>query len=109
MVAAYSKSGRGVRRGKGEPDTAIGRYRIQRGHSARPERWHGVTGPGVAPTIAWAMMTRPSAISSKAIQLMPNSGRAYYGRAVLYEKKGEKAKAEEDFAQARSFGYKPEY
>jgi hypothetical protein len=31
---------------------------------------------------------------------------AYYGRASIYEKKGEKAKADEDFATAKKLGYK---
>jgi Flp pilus assembly protein TadD len=41
-----------------------------------------------------------------AIRLDPNGGYAYYGRAQSYEKQGDKAKAEEDFAQAKKLGYK---
>ena len=33
---------------------------------------------------------------------------AYYGRGLAYAKKGEKAKADDDFAQAKKLGYKPE-
>jgi Flp pilus assembly protein TadD len=33
---------------------------------------------------------------------------AYYARGVVYQKKGDKAKAEQDFAQAKKLGYKPE-
>ena len=41
-----------------------------------------------------------------AIRLDPKYAAAYYGRACVYSKKGEKAKAEQDFQQARKLGYK---
>jgi len=44
---------------------------------------------------------------TEAIRLDPEDAEAYYGRGVAYEKKGEKSKAEEDFAQAKKLGYEP--
>jgi len=41
---------------------------------------------------------------NEAIRLDPNNAQAYQNRGVAYEKKGEKAKAEEDFAQAKKLG-----
>ncbi len=32
---------------------------------------------------------------------------AYQGRGVAYQRKGEKAKAEKDFDQAKKLGYRP--
>jgi len=59
-------------------------------------------------------MTRPrtnfdKAIAdfNEAIRLDPKDPQAYQNRGIAYEKKGEKAKAEEDFAQAKKLGYKP--
>ena len=42
-----------------------------------------------------------------AIRLEPKDAQAYQNRGVAYEKKDEKAEAEEDFAQAKKLGYKP--
>ena len=41
-----------------------------------------------------------------AIRLDPKLAEAYYNRGLAYEKKGEQAKAEGDFAQAKKLGYK---
>ena len=41
-----------------------------------------------------------------AIRLKPDYANAYYNRGAVYEKKGDKAKAAEDFAQAKKLGYK---
>ncbi len=45
---------------------------------------------------------------AEAIRLDPTNADAYCGRGLAYVKKGEpdKAKAEEDFAQAKKLGYK---
>jgi Flp pilus assembly protein TadD len=43
---------------------------------------------------------------TEAIRLNPSFGEAYQQRGLAYEKSGEKAKAEEDFAQAKKLGYK---
>jgi Flp pilus assembly protein TadD len=40
--------------------------------------------------------------------LNPKYAKAYYSRGLSYKKKGETAKAEEDFAQAKKLGYKAE-
>jgi Tfp pilus assembly protein PilF len=42
---------------------------------------------------------------SEAIRLDPKDAKAYYGRAHAYLQKGEKAKADEDFARAKKLGY----
>ena len=42
---------------------------------------------------------------SEAIRLDPKNAEADYGRGLAHEKKGEKAKADEDFAQAKKLGY----
>jgi Flp pilus assembly protein TadD len=42
---------------------------------------------------------------TEAIRLNPQCAEAHYGRGVAYEKKGEKAKAEADFAQAKKLGF----
>jgi Tfp pilus assembly protein PilF len=44
---------------------------------------------------------------TEAIRLDPKNAMAYEARAGAYEKEGDKAKAEEDFAQAKKLGYKP--
>ena len=43
---------------------------------------------------------------TEAIRLDPKWAEAYYDRGSAYEKKGDKAKAEADFAQAKKLGYK---
>ena len=43
---------------------------------------------------------------TEAIRLDPNSTDAYFNRGIAYQKKGDKAKAEEDSAQAKKLGYK---
>jgi Flp pilus assembly protein TadD len=42
----------------------------------------------------------------EAIRLDPDDANTYQYRGLAYEKKGEKAKAEADFAQAKKLGYK---
>ena len=49
------------------------------------------------PTLTRANTTRRLQTIAEAIQLSPKSASAYYYRGDAYEKKGEKAKAEEDF------------
>ncbi len=44
---------------------------------------------------------------TEAIRLNPKAAWVYHFRGKAYEKKGEKGKAEEDFAQAGKLGYKP--
>jgi Flp pilus assembly protein TadD len=44
---------------------------------------------------------------SEAIRLNPSYAQAYWGRGSCYRKQGDKAKAEQDFAQAKKLGYKP--
>ena len=44
---------------------------------------------------------------TEAIRLDPKDAQSYQNRGVAYGKKGEKAKAEEDFAQAKKLGDKP--
>ena len=41
-----------------------------------------------------------------AIRLNPKDASAYYLRGWAYQQKGDKAKAEEEFAQAKKLGYK---
>ena len=43
---------------------------------------------------------------TEAIRLDPQNAGAYFGRGFAYEKEGDNAKAEEDFAQAKRLGYK---
>ena len=43
---------------------------------------------------------------TEAIRLDPKLAIAYYERGLVYQKKGEKAKADKDFAQAKKLGYK---
>ena len=43
---------------------------------------------------------------TNAIGLNPNRAEAYYCRGAAFDKKGEKAKAEEDFARAAKLGFK---
>ena len=45
---------------------------------------------------------------TESIGLDPKDGLARFRRGLVYGKKGERAKAEEDFAQAKRLGYKPE-
>jgi hypothetical protein len=45
--------------------------------------------------------------SNASIGFNGNLGMLYYARGHAYQKKGEKAKAEEDFAQAKKLGYTP--
>jgi Flp pilus assembly protein TadD len=45
---------------------------------------------------------------TEAIRLSPNDSAAYHARGRVYEAKGEKAKAEADFAEAKRLGYKPQ-
>jgi Flp pilus assembly protein TadD len=42
---------------------------------------------------------------SEAIRLDPANATAYQRRGVVYQKKGNPTKAEEDFAQAKKLGY----
>jgi len=42
---------------------------------------------------------------TEAIRLNPKYATAYYGRGYAYGQKGETAKAEADFAQAKKLGY----
>jgi Flp pilus assembly protein TadD len=56
---------------------------------------------GAAPTIRKAI-----ADYSEAIRLDPQYAKAYSNRGIAYQKNGEKAKAEEDFEQAKKLGYK---
>ncbi len=44
---------------------------------------------------------------AEIIRLEPKSGFGYYARGTVYEKKGEKANSEADYARARELGYKP--
>ena len=46
--------------------------------------------------VAWA----------EAVRLDPKNARAYHNRGFAYRKKGDNAKAEADFAQAKKLGYK---
>ena len=58
------------------------------------------------PTKARVNSTRRLPTYTEAIRLNPNYAKAYYNRGAAYEKKGDKAKAEADFAQAKKLGYK---
>jgi Flp pilus assembly protein TadD len=51
---------------------------------------------------------RAIADCTEAIRLDPKNALAYLGRGNCYNKKGERARAEDDFAQARRLGYKVE-
>lgn len=42
---------------------------------------------------------------TEAIRLNPRLAEAYYNRGGEYRKKGQNAKADEDFARATKFGY----
>ncbi len=42
---------------------------------------------------------------TEGTRLDPKLAVAYYNRGVAYERKGDKAKAEEDFARAKELGY----
>lgn len=42
---------------------------------------------------------------TEALRLDPNFGESYFGRGLAYSKKGEEAKAEEDFVRAKELGY----
>ena len=44
---------------------------------------------------------------TEAIRIKPRFAQAYSGRGSCYRMKGEKVKAEEDFARAKKLGYKP--
>lgn len=43
---------------------------------------------------------------NETIRLDPKDADAYYYRGLAYQKKGDKAKADTDFAQAKKLGYK---
>lgn len=45
---------------------------------------------------------------SKAIRVDTKCAGAYYGRGCVYRKKGDKVKADEDFARTKELGYKPQ-
>jgi tetratricopeptide (TPR) repeat protein len=51
---------------------------------------------------------RAIADCTEAIRLNQEYAEAYYNRGVTYEKKGDQAKAEADFAKAKELGYEPE-
>ena len=51
-------------------------------------------------------MDKAIADYTETIRLDPELAVAYRGRGVAYEKKGDKAKAEADFAQAKKLGYR---
>ena len=43
---------------------------------------------------------------TEAVRVDPKLAEAYLSRGVAYQEKGEQAKADEDFAQAKKLGYK---
>ena len=44
---------------------------------------------------------------TEAIRIKPDYAKAYYNRGAAYREKGDKAKAEADFAKAKELGYDP--
>ena len=44
---------------------------------------------------------------TEAIRINPNDATAYNNRGVAYEKKGDKTKAEKDFARVKQLGSEP--
>jgi tetratricopeptide (TPR) repeat protein len=73
------------------------------------------SGGGLVRAFAWGFLGRGKddfnrAITdlTEAVRLKPDCAEAYYCRGVALKGKGEKSKAEADFAEAKRLGFKPE-